>query len=129
MAKNGLVCIVLIDSEELLEDERILRTTFRDLNFEVFGGLPHKDKNSDDIADLVRRFINDPSDLPRIFIISTHGNARNELKDGNNTLFYLHQITSQFASNSIPDRTGSKTRDKFLDRSRQSGCATSRRRL
>ena len=109
MAKNGLVCIVLIDSEELLDDERRLRTTFRDLNFEVFGGLPHKDKNSDDIADLVRRFINDPSDLPRIFIISTHGNARNELKDGNNTLFYLHQITSQFASNSIPDHLRRET--------------------
>ena len=101
--KNGLACIVLIDSEKLIDDERRLITTFSDLNFEIFEGFPHKDKNSDDINDLVRRFINDPRDLPRIFIISTHGNARNELKDGENTLFYLHQITSQFARNYIPD--------------------------
>ena len=101
--KNGLVCIVLIDSEKLGEDERRLITTFSDLNFEIFEGLPHKDINSDNINSLVTRFINDPRDLPRIFIISTHGNARNELKDGDNTLFYLHQITGQFARNSIPD--------------------------
>ena len=101
--KNGLVCIVLIDSEKLVEDERRLISTFTDLNFEIFEGLPHKDINANNISSLVSRFINDPRDLPRIFIISTHGTARNELKDGDKTLFYLHQITGQFSRNSIPD--------------------------
>ena len=66
-------------------------------------GFPHKDINSRNIIALIKRFMKDQRDLPRIFIISTHGNARNELKlkDGENTAFYLHQITAQFSYNSI----------------------------
>ena len=100
--KKGLVCIVLIEQND--EDERKLTNTFNRLNFEIFEGFPHKDINSRNIIALIKRFMKDQRDLPRIFIISTHGNARNELKlkDGENTAFYLHQITAQFSCNSIP---------------------------
>ena len=52
-----------------------LQKTFEILNFELFENKPHIDLTKQQISSIVKKFVLDPSTMPRIVFLMSHGTS------------------------------------------------------
>ena len=79
-----------------------LKKTFGSLNFELFQNKAYIDLTSQDISAIVEAFATDPSTLPRIVFVMSHGTSTG-LIDAKDNIYNANQcIINHFKSKRAP---------------------------